>query len=277
MLERSVLTVVTPAMAKRLVPVATVRAELGILDTSEDAKIGALIDALSREFAGATGLNRPLLRQTYAERTRLVDLGDDFDGNLLQLARWPIESVTSVATAAGAAVDAADYAIVGEQRASLYRNDGWLCGTDYLLTYVAGWIPPGDGPGLLLAWSASATKKLGAWTKPVDVANGENPLLFQCTTSGATGGTEPTWPTTAGGTVTDGTVTWTARAASELPEDLQQAALVTATAWYGGALDIPAGIQSESAEGFATVYDVFGAKRTPGLPPFAKMILESYK
>lgn len=36
-----------------------------------------------------------------------------------------------------------------------------------------------------------------------------NGFYFKCTTGGTTGGTEPTWPTTIGSTVTDGTVTWT--------------------------------------------------------------------
>ena len=34
-------------------------------------------------------------------------------------------------------------------------------------------------------------------------------LWFECTVAGTTGGSEPTWPTTEGNTVVDGTVTWT--------------------------------------------------------------------
>ena len=38
-----------------------------------------------------------------------------------------------------------------------------------------------------------------------------NGYIYQCTTAGTSGGSEPTWPTTIGNTVADGTVTWTCR------------------------------------------------------------------
>lgn len=36
-----------------------------------------------------------------------------------------------------------------------------------------------------------------------------NGRIYKCTTAGTTGSGEPTWPTTAGGTVSDGTAVWT--------------------------------------------------------------------
>lgn len=55
-------------------------------------------------------------------------------------------------------------------------------------------------------WVASTALSLSAYRSPV-ILNG---LLYKVTTAGTTGATEPTWPTTIGGTVVDGTVTWTA-------------------------------------------------------------------
>lgn len=55
------------------------------------------------------------------------------------------------------------------------------------------------------AWTATATKASGDLAK----ATASPSYAFRCTTAGTTGATEPTWPTTIGATVTDGTVTWT--------------------------------------------------------------------
>lgn len=57
------------------------------------------------------------------------------------------------------------------------------------------------------AWEAEATYAAGAFVRPVTGAAGH---LYQATTGGIADDAEPTWPTN-GGTVTDGTVTWTDR------------------------------------------------------------------
>jgi hypothetical protein len=66
-------------------------------------------------------------------------------------------------------------------------------------------------------WQARATVALGTIARP---GNGHS---YKVTTAGATGTSEPTWPTTAGGTVSDGTATWTEVATTDLiaaPDDL---------------------------------------------------------
>jgi len=56
-------------------------------------------------------------------------------------------------------------------------------------------------------WLTSAPKILGDAVRPVT----RNGYAYECTVAGTTGGSEPTWPTTPGNTVVDGTVTWTCR------------------------------------------------------------------
>jgi hypothetical protein len=46
-----------------------------------------------------------------------------------------------------------------------------------------------------------------------------NNYCYECTTGGTTAAAQPTWPTTIGGTVVDGTVTWTCRAYPSVPVD----------------------------------------------------------
>lgn len=55
------------------------------------------------------------------------------------------------------------------------------------------------------AWSSTTAYATGYNVRPT-AANG---LKYICTTAGTSGMTQPTWPTTTGGTVSDGTVTWT--------------------------------------------------------------------
>lgn len=54
------------------------------------------------------------------------------------------------------------------------------------------------------AWAASTAYAAGAFVVPAP----ENTHVYKCTTAGTSGATQPTWPTAAGGSVTDGTVTW---------------------------------------------------------------------
>lgn len=59
------------------------------------------------------------------------------------------------------------------------------------------------------AWAATTAY---ATTSPHFVTpTTPNGWRYECTTGGTSGGTEPTWPTTLGATVVDGTVTWTCR------------------------------------------------------------------
>lgn len=274
-------------VAKLPVSVAIAREALE-LDSSADPKIERLLFVASALFAGAAGLGRPFLRQTFLERCN----GDG--GPLLLLSRWPVESVTSVTAGASdpQTITSTEYSVALEGRNALYRIAGWsgpsekvrsrvVSGGDlylYSATYVAGWIPRGEGAGYVSKWQASTTYVAGSFVKPNAASNGAITLLYECTTDGAGGATEPTWPTSAGSTVTDGTVTWTAREAQELPRDIQEAAIVAVGAWYRGGLELPVGIQSERIGAHQVDYDYEAARSgLPALPPAARALVWSYR
>lgn len=73
--------------------------------------------------------------------------------------------------------------------------------------------------GLDSGWANATTIATNAYRSPsvYDLTKGYIPLRYQATTGGTTGLTEPIWPTSVGGTVTDGTVVWTAVANSAAP------------------------------------------------------------
>lgn len=60
----------------------------------------------------------------------------------------------------------------------------------------------------LTQWAATTAYSLENLRRPLAARNG---YYYEVTTAGTSGGTEPTWPTTVGNTVVDGTVTWTCR------------------------------------------------------------------
>jgi hypothetical protein len=62
--------------------------------------------------------------------------------------------------------------------------------------------------GLILgkgAWAATTAYSVGDLVIPT-VGNGR---IYRCTTAGTSGSSQPTWPTTRGGTVSDGGAVWT--------------------------------------------------------------------
>ena len=78
-------------------------------------------------------------------------------------------------------------------------SDLWLIDTSDNMLLVAG------GARTYSDWAATTAYSLADRAVPT-VKNG---FFYEVTTAGTSGGTEPTWPTTIGGTVADGTVTWT--------------------------------------------------------------------
>lgn len=280
MLPRHHVEVVAGPDSQTLVPIEELRVEAGLEsdDTSQDTALQAASRAVAAELRGPAALGFAPWRQTYRER--LPGRG----GDILMLSRWPVESVTSVTFGISSpeAVDAATYELLGGDDPAgpreIYRADGWRVSptrsgaitstggerADYTATYVAGWLLPEQAT----AWVTATTYAVGAWVEAGD-------LFARATTAGTSGGSEPTWPTTAGETAVDGTVTWTVYPARELPEDLAALCRIRAARRFNGELESPIGIKDESDEGGRITY------RDPGdvaaWSPQEQAILASYR
>lgn len=63
-------------------------------------------------------------------------------------------------------------------------------------------------PSGATTWAASTAVTTSSNVFPTT----KNGYYYACTTAGTTGSTQPTWPTTPGATVTDGTAVWTCHA-----------------------------------------------------------------
>jgi len=67
--------------------------------------------------------------------------------------------------------------------------------------YLAMFVAP--------TWTPSTAYTVGQFVIPTTYNTTGPKRLYRCTTAGTSGTTEPTWPTTFGATVNDGTAVWT--------------------------------------------------------------------
>ena len=293
-------TVTSAAADRRMSTPANLIALVPALDTAGARRY---LDAASAIAEGQQGLRFPPWRQSY-----VLGLAGTDDVELGLYAK-PVESATITDFQLGI-VDASDFRLTSNGSAFLDRAErdaGWLrrftgtagvsrtpvpeSETDaWIATTTAGWIMPGQvGP-----WGATTAYKVeiattssddpstgnpylrGSWVRPTDP---RVVLRFECTTAGTTGAAEPTEfidsATVAGTTITDGSATWTARSAFELPDDLSEAALRLALSLQETE-DTTRVITEEDADGVETKYDVSG-ELDGALPARIAATLRAYR
>ncbi len=91
-------------------------------------------------------------------------------------------------------------------RGAAFRQDGRVLPRGRVVAKDSNGDLAAYEPGLADAadWAATTAVTAGTLKKPT-VSNGH---YYRCTTGGTTGGSQPSWPTNAEATVTDGTVIW---------------------------------------------------------------------
>ena len=151
MLPESVLSVKTAASSFALVDLTTLKADLGIADSSQDARLTRIVAAISQQVPAYIG--RPIAEQEYIETWRLPAGGQDYWSvtlprdqiNFLDLSRTPVTIVETVVEA-GVTLDPSLYQWIDDK--GLMRLTaaggvtGWASGT-IAVTYKAGWLPTG--------------------------------------------------------------------------------------------------------------------------------------
>ena len=134
------LDVITAATDLKLTTVAAVKADLGIVGTDQDVRLGGLIDQYSAAIIG--WCDRPFALETVRET-----LFERCASNGLMLARWPIVAVAAVSINA-TALNPADFIadkVTGilYRRGSTIRGEFWPAG-ETIIDYQSGYVLPGE-------------------------------------------------------------------------------------------------------------------------------------
>ncbi len=244
------LDLLTAAGDKSLAELAMVKQRLGLTVSTYDALLTDLITEASEAIVAYLGVD--LARQTYHET--IAGHAKPY----LLLSRFPVDrdSVTIMVNGIPLLSDESSltWRIHNQRNSLLFLSGGWSSTGGYSegggyfgignvafgedrnvdVTYTAGWIVPGMVPAWpIQQWQANQAYAAGAWVQPKTPGS---PLLFQCTTAGTSGATEPAWPaptvqlvevgiwtiTNSQFPVPDGTVTWTSHDAQPLPGDIRK-------------------------------------------------------
>lgn len=242
------LSVLTASDERKLITLSTVKTRLGITVSTHDTTLTELIEEASSAIEEYVG--RDLARQRYTETVA------GLDRDRILLSRFPVDPESVTLTIDGTADTT--FAVEDAEHGILFYDGGWPSESDQertiAVTYRAGYVLPGSIGDwtAATAYTAASNTTVASWVRPT--ALNASPLLFECTTAGTShASTQPTWPTTAGGTVTDSSVTWTARTAKELPAVLRNCAWL-ATQYLWATRSRAAGVASMKAEDFEVSY-----------------------
>lgn len=112
---------------------------------------------------------------------------------------------------------------------------------------VTSFTMPAVYVALIYASAGASPRSTSVSLNQTTVPATMNGHMYRCTTAGTTGAGEPTWPTTSGGTVTDGTAVWT-----EMTPDFQGNTNLTEASYTGYARKALSGLMGGASAGSAT-------------------------
>jgi hypothetical protein len=265
-MRRRKVVVLQAARNRNMVELATVKTHLSISGSAEDATLARHIRAASDLLASDALLGyapwREKIRETLAGNGRLT----------MRPSRHPIETLVSITRDDS---DVGNVEIIGDHRDQLYREYGFECDRvldgsivaepslekrlGYVVTMYTGWLMPGEAT----TWAAATAYTVGKVVTLSAYVHGD--LFLECTTAGTSGASAPALPA-EGSTVTDGTVTWTARACEVLPSLLEQDALTLTKFFYDGENERSSSLAAESGDGTSLAYNVTNAAALQRLP-----------
>lgn len=119
---------------------------------------------------------------------------------------WASDSVVMTQHTSGYVPNLDTDAWVSALSAEVATGNGYIQGGAPLTGRQASYYPAGSWPDV---WAPVTAYVPGQVVRPVTSPG----LLYRCAAGGTSGATVPAWPVSAGLTVTDGTVTWTAAGA----------------------------------------------------------------
>jgi hypothetical protein len=229
----SISTLIPPA-GQNLISLSQVKLYLSSIDNDPDLPSDTLLNKLTGD--ASSGMIQFLGVHPGRQQYRELSRGEG--GYRRFLSRLPVERGTLAVTFNGEALtedqptdefptttDGLSFVLEDSELGQVYRqigwygwwgNQGWGGSHAYNIidTYYAGYLLPDQ----VSDWKATTAISLGAFARP----SRPNLLRFECTTAGTSAASEPTWPAVIGAAIADGSITWTARAAIELPAIVSQ-------------------------------------------------------
>ena len=246
------LSYVTPARNVDLTTLATIKQEMLVSGSDDDALLERLIDEASEDVENRLGwkISRAQVRESFAG-----------NGDLrVRLTRRPLAALVSI-TFDGAAIDLANVTIASLEKAELVLESRWTK-TDrplWVVTYWGGWLMPGDAISDSTLTAAASDKSFNDPSLRMPLLLPDEWIVAGTEWAAANQGTHKVATRTAAKIVTTSTLADESNAtvktlnARTLPREIERACIdLVKLGWH--ARDEDRRVKSESIDDVSTDY-----------------------